>query len=147
VAVSGHADTPATGQISHSRISYPIHHSSGRERLLSIAVAARTAKARLTRWMRQRCSAIGSRCGARARNAPSRSRGSRLMNGRSWVGLTTPRVAANASASSRTTTLPRTAAALTQLKQTLADLADPAPRITCPRRKHLEPADLAASHP
>src|SRR5262249_52103858 len=31
VAVSGHADTPATGQISHSRISYPIHHSRGRE--------------------------------------------------------------------------------------------------------------------
>jgi hypothetical protein len=31
VAVSGHADTPTTGQISHSRISYPIHHSRGRE--------------------------------------------------------------------------------------------------------------------
>ena len=31
MAVSGHADTPATGHISHSRISYPIHHSRGRE--------------------------------------------------------------------------------------------------------------------
>jgi len=47
-----------------------------------------------------RCSTIGGRAGARARNSPSRSRGSRFMNARSWVGLATPRVAANASASS-----------------------------------------------
>src|SRR6266571_3215932 len=31
VAVSRHADTPRTGHDSHSRISYPIHHSRGRE--------------------------------------------------------------------------------------------------------------------
>jgi hypothetical protein len=31
VAVSRHADTPRTGHDSHIRISYPIHHSRGRE--------------------------------------------------------------------------------------------------------------------
>jgi hypothetical protein len=36
VAVSGHADTPGTGRNSHSRISYPIHHSRGRERLKAL---------------------------------------------------------------------------------------------------------------
>ena len=61
---------------------------------------ANIAKARLTRRTLQRCSAIGFRGGARTRNSPSRSRGSRFMNARSWVGLATPRVAANASASS-----------------------------------------------
>ena len=63
-------------------------------------VMASTAAASATRRMLQRCSAIGSRGGARARKEPSRSRGSRFMNARSWVGLATPRVAAKASASS-----------------------------------------------
>ena len=31
VAVSGHADTPSDRRTSHGRISYPIHHSRGRE--------------------------------------------------------------------------------------------------------------------
>ena len=61
---------------------------------------ASIATARATRRMLQRCSTIGGRAGARARNSPSRSRGSRFMKARSWVGLATPRVAANASASS-----------------------------------------------
>ena len=61
---------------------------------------ASIATARATRPMLQRCSTIGLRGGARARNVPSRSRGSRFMNARSWVGLATPRVAANASDSS-----------------------------------------------
>ncbi len=30
-AVSVHTDTPVTRQASHNRISYPIHHSRGRE--------------------------------------------------------------------------------------------------------------------
>ena len=58
------------------------------------------AKARPTRRTLQRCSTIGFRGGARARNTASRSRGYRFMNARSCVGLATPRVAANASASS-----------------------------------------------
>ena len=66
----------------------------------AMTVTASTAKARPTRRRLQRCSGIGSRGGASARNVPSRSRGSRFMNARSWVGLATPRVAANASASS-----------------------------------------------
>jgi len=33
VAVSSHADTPTNRRTSHSRISYPIHHSRGRERI------------------------------------------------------------------------------------------------------------------
>ena len=64
------------------------------------AVTASIAAARAIRRTLQRCSTIGGRWGARARNSPSRSRGSRFMKARSWVGLATPRVAANASASS-----------------------------------------------
>ena len=56
--------------------------------------------ARPTRRALQRCSTIGRRCGASLRNSASTSRGSRFMKARSCVGLATPRVAANASASS-----------------------------------------------
>jgi hypothetical protein len=35
VAASVHADTPGTGRNSHTRISYPIHHSRGREPTLA----------------------------------------------------------------------------------------------------------------
>ena len=79
--------------------------SAGRNALTlpvsAIAVTPSTAKARPTRRRLQRCSTIGSRGGASARNVPSRSRGSRFMNARSWVGLATPRVAANASLRAR----------------------------------------------
>ena len=46
----------------------------------------------------QRCSEIGRRSGASARNWASRSRPSCFITVRSWVGLATPRAAANASA-------------------------------------------------
>ena len=66
----------------------------------AMMVMPRTARARPTRRRLQRCSTIGWRGGASARNVPSRSRGSRFMNARNWSGLATPRVAANASLSS-----------------------------------------------
>ena len=53
-----------------------------------------------TRRTLHRCTAIGRRSGAIARNSASRSRPSSFMCWRSCVGLATPRVAANASASS-----------------------------------------------
>ena len=93
-------------------IEGPVPHSGGCTPMFSAGVKAlpltftattalpRIATARPTRRKLQRCSTIGSRGGARARNVPSRSRGSRFMNARSWVGLATPRVAANASDSS-----------------------------------------------
>src|SRR5262249_48331608 len=40
VAVSGHADTPSNRRTSHSRISYPIHHSRGRERSPKVWLAS-----------------------------------------------------------------------------------------------------------
>src|SRR5215472_6685808 len=65
-----------------------------------IIAAASTEAASTTRRVPQRCSAIGRRGGASDRNSASRSRGSRFRNVRNCVGLATPRVAANASASS-----------------------------------------------
>ena len=51
-----------------------------------------------TRLTLQRWSEIGRRGGASARNWATRSRPSCFITVRSWVGLATPRVAANASA-------------------------------------------------
>ena len=42
-AVSGHADTPVPGGSSHSRISYPMHHSRGREQGRPVDAAAERA--------------------------------------------------------------------------------------------------------
>src|SRR6516162_1360403 len=58
----------------------------------AITVAAITVAASTTRRVPQRCSAIGRRGGASARNSLSKSRGSRFRSPRSWVGLATPRV-------------------------------------------------------
>ena len=67
---------------------------------MATATTASIPVASPTRLMLHRCSTIGGRAGASARNSPSRSRRSRFRNARSWVGLATPRVAAKASASS-----------------------------------------------
>src|SRR5439155_7415064 len=79
----------------------PPHDSSGhvfttpKTKSPTVASAARlsAARRRLQCWM-----ATGRRTGASARNSATRFRASRLSEARSWVGLATPRVAANASA-------------------------------------------------
>ena len=58
----------------------------------------RTPPARSTRLTLQRWREIGRQGGASFRNWVTRSRPSRFIMTRSWVGLATPRVAAKASA-------------------------------------------------
>ena len=58
----------------------------------------RMTAASATRLKLQRWSEMRRRGGARARNSAIRSRPSCFIIARSWVGLATPRVAANASA-------------------------------------------------
>lgn len=62
--------------------------------------AATRTTARPTRRTLHRCSEIGGRDGASARNCSSRFRPSRFIATRSCVGLAAPRAAANASATS-----------------------------------------------
>ena len=106
----------------------------GKNRPTAVSPASRTrrieAMISATRRMLQRCTEIGRRAGAIDRNSASRSRPSCFNSCRSWVGLATPRVAANASASSSAVKYARAASYTVRASERSASTSIMFPRST-----------------